>query len=213
MSLFKFLIILTIVANFLFLIIQIWLDIILIDGSDIFNMRFIQISFLRVLLPWNIIPRMIIAKVFLTRTYIRSIWSEFEDSTKASRLLCIDATICLGTVSCNRTRSMERNRWTKRLWVGLNHAYLASIAGCCAAKYFCRQRAVGRHWNMTCAAALLDCEIWIYHARINDPGYKYFWYIYFIATEKGRERSGEFSQWNIFVIWTFVDITMWDYWD
>lgn len=107
----------------------------------------------------------------------------------------------------------ERNRWTKRLWVGLNHAYLASIAGCCAAKYFCRQRAVGRHWNMTCAAALLDCEIWIYHARINDPGYKYFWYIYFIATEKGRERSGEFSQWNIFVIWTFVDITMWDYWD
>lgn len=69
-------------------------------------MRFIQISFLRALLPWNIIPRMIIAKVFLTRTYIRSIWSEFEDSTKASRLLCIDATICLGTVSCNRTRSI-----------------------------------------------------------------------------------------------------------
>lgn len=58
------------------------------------------------LLPRNIIPRMIIAKVFLTRTYIRSIRSEFEDSTKAFRLLCIDATICLGAVSCNRARSI-----------------------------------------------------------------------------------------------------------
>lgn len=83
----------------------------------------------------------------------------------------------------------ERNRWTKRLWVGLNHAYLASIAGCCAAKYFCRQRAVGRHWNMTCAAALLDCEIWIYHARINDPGCKYFWYIYIFYCNGKRKRK------------------------
>lgn len=104
---------------------------------DIFNVkRLVQwLSNFFPLLPWdllprNIIPRMIIAKLSdYCASMQRFVWAQL--------------------VVTERVAS-ERNRWTKRLWVGLNHAYLASIAGCCAAKYFCRQRAVGRHWNMTC---------------------------------------------------------------
>lgn len=45
---------------------------------------------------------------------------------------------------------------------------------------------------MTCAAALLDCEIWIYHARINDPGYRYLIYIYiYILLRKKEEKDQE----------------------
>lgn len=95
----------------------------------------------------------------------------------------------------------ERNRWTKRLWVGLNHAYLASIAGCCAAKYFCRQRAVGRHWNMTCggrATGLRNLDI---SCANKWPRLQVFLiYIFYCDGKREEKDQREFSQWNIFVV-------------
>lgn len=68
---------------------------------------------------------------------------EFADSSR-DPCDCARTQRCVGAVADVTQRALQNEideRASKQLRVGLNHAYLASIAGCCTAKYFCRQRA------------------------------------------------------------------------
>lgn len=163
---------------------------------------------------------MIIAKIFLTRTYIRSIWSEFEDSTKASRLLCIDATICLGTVSCNRTRSIGTKSmnettlgWIKPRISGIHcrllrcQIFLSTTSSGKTLKYDLCGRATGlRNLDISCANKWPRLQVFL---------------IYIFYCDGKRKRKIRRVQFNeiflsfghLLIIMWLLRLESWNYWD